>query len=181
MKKTVLLGAVSLAMAACSSGDDADKDGDGEVSASEATAELNEGGKIPLQPGEYQMKITFTEIDAPGIPAAAASAMKDQMAKGMEVKNCVTAEQIENPGAEMFGGETNDGCKIDKLERSGNEMDLSMTCEQEGGLKMTSNMQGEFSSNGYVMNIDQEMSGMPTGDMSLKGKIDAKRLGDCPV
>lgn len=178
MKKMILLGAASLAMVACSSDTDADKDGDGEVTSKEA-AELMADGSGQMQPGEYEMNISFSQMDAPGVPEAAAGMMKEQMAKGMTVKNCVTKEQIENPGADMFGGQDDDTCKVNKLTRSGNGMELTMTCSPQGGITMVSNMKGEFAKDSYVMDIEQKMTGMPTGDMSLKGKIEAKRIGDC--
>ncbi len=181
MKYIALTSLAAIALAACSSGGDADKDGDGKVTAEEASAEMAEGGKIALNPGEYEMNISFSEIDAPGIPAQAADMVKEQMAKGMTVKNCVTQEQIDNPGADMFGGQGDDTCKIDSLDRSGNDMKLQMTCSPSGGMKMVSNMEGSFAKESYTMNIEQKMTGMPTGDMSLKGKIEAKRLGDCPA
>jgi len=180
MKRILLIGAASLAIAACSSGD-ADKDGDGNVSTQEASAEMADGGKMNLTPGEYEMTISFSEIDAPGIPAEAAGMMKEQMAKGMTVKNCVTEEQIENPGADMFGGQNDDSCKVDSLDRSGDSMKLQMTCSPQGDMKMVSNLEGSFAKDSYTMNIEQQMTGMPTGDMTLKGKIDAKRIGDCPA
>lgn len=180
MKRILLIGAASLALAACSSGD-ADKDGDGNVSAEEASAEMSSGGNMNLIPGEYEMTVSFSEIEAPGIPAEAAGMMKAQMAKGMIVKNCVTQEQIENPGADMFGGQGDDTCKVDSLDRSGDSMKLQMTCNPQGDMKMISNMDGSFAEDSYTMNIEQQMTGMPTGDMTLKGKIDARRIGDCPA
>lgn len=181
MKHIIYTGMAALALAACSSGGDADKDGDGKITAEEATAEMAEGGKMSLIPGEYEMNISFSEIDAPGIPEQAAGMMKAQMAKGMSIKNCMTQEQIDNPGADMFGGADDDSCKIDSMDRSGNDMKMQMTCNQPGGMKMVSKMEGSFAKESYSMNIEQAMSGMPTGDMKLKGKIEAKRLGDCPA
>ncbi|MEE9434517.1 MAG: DUF3617 domain-containing protein [Sphingorhabdus sp.] len=180
MRKILILGAASLALAACSSGGDADKDGDGKISAEEASAEMASGGKMELQPGEYEMKVSFTEVDAPGIPEVARDMVMKQMAKGMTVKNCITKEQAENPGADMFGGQGDNSCKMDKLDRSGNSMNVAMTCNPEGGMKIVSSMQGTFGKDSYTMTIDQKMTGMPTGDMAMKGKIEAKRIGDCP-
>lgn len=170
-----------LALSACSSGGDADKDGDGNITAEEAKNELASGGAIIMKPGEYEMKITFTELEAPGLPGATKDIMAREMTKGMTVKNCVTQEQIDNPSADMFGGQGDDTCKLDKFDRSGSSMTVAMTCTPPGGLKMVSSMKGSFAAESYTMDIEQKMTGMPTGDMSMKGRVEAKRVGDCPA
>jgi hypothetical protein len=182
MKKFAILAAASLALAACSSGGDADKDGDGNVTADEAKATM--GGMEKMTPGEYEMKISFSEVDIPGMPETIKGQMTEQMGKGVTFKHCITAEQAENPGTEMFGQKEGSGCKMESLKRSGSNMTATMKCDQPGGMKMAMNMDGDFRSDGYSMKIDQKMSGMPGmsggGEMTMKGALEAKRLGDCP-
>ena len=184
MKKFAILAAASLALAACSSGGNADKDGDGNVSASEVKATM--GAMQKMTPGEYEMKISFSEVDIPGMPDAIKGQMTEQMGKGVTFKHCITAAQAENPGTEMFGQKDDSGCKMEKLNRSGSNMSATMKCDQPGGMKMAMQMDGNFRSDGYSMKIDQKMSGMPnapgggTGEMTMKGAMEAKRLGDCP-
>ncbi len=181
MKKLLFLGAASLAMAACSSGGDADRDGDGNITAEEARATMGDVGQMTA--GQYEMSMNFTEVDIPGMPDSVKGMMTERMAKGFTVKHCITEEQAKDPGAEMFGQKEDSGCKMESLNRSGNNMKAKMSCDQPGGIKMTMDMDGDFSSNGYTMQINQQMSGVPgVGEegMTMKGTITAKRLGDCP-
>jgi len=181
LTKAAVAIAAGLMAAACSSGGDADRDGDGNITAQEARAEMASGGAVNMTPGEYEMKISFTEMDAPGIPAVARDAMSKQMLQGMTFKNCVTQKELDDPGAAMFGGQDDDSCKLERFDRSGGNMRVAMTCTQPGGLKMSSSMNGSFGADSYAMDVEQKMTGMPMGDIHLKGKIEAKRIGDCPA
>jgi hypothetical protein len=44
-----------------------------------------------------------------------------------------------------------------------------------------SKMEGSFQAESYSMTMEQKASGTPMGEMTMKGKIDGKRLGDCPA
>ncbi|MEM1133417.1 MAG: DUF3617 domain-containing protein [Pseudomonadota bacterium] len=168
------VSAGALMLSACGS-ESADSDGDGEISADEAKEAMAD---VEMTPGEYEMTVSFSEIDAPGLPEAAKGAMMEQIGKGTTVKTCITEEQAKDPGASMFGQPEGSGCTMDKLERSGNEMSVDMTCEAQG-MKIVSVMDGTFEADGYAMDIDQKMTGSPAGDMSMKGRIESKRIGDC--
>jgi hypothetical protein len=40
-------------------------------------------------------------------------------------------------------------------------------------------MTGEFGAEAYTLNIDNKMTGGPQGDMSMKGIMSARRIGEC--
>ena len=44
-----------------------------------------------------------------------------------------------------------------------------------------SKMDGKFQAETYTMNIDQSTEGTPMGAVKMTGKIDGKRVGDCPA
>jgi Protein of unknown function (DUF3617) len=107
--------------------------------------------------------------------------MKAAMGQGMTVKSCLTKEQAEKPGADFFGGDADSNCTFQQLDRSGDNMSVQMTCKPDGKTSIVSSMQGRFQAESYSMTMDQKMSGSPMGEMSMKGKIEGKRLGDCPA
>ncbi|MFN3747200.1 MAG: DUF3617 domain-containing protein [Sphingorhabdus sp.] len=181
MRKLVIGGAVGalLALAACSD-KGADADGDGKVSSAEAQKELSQGGAVAMNPGLWEVKIKFDSIEAPGLPEAAKSQMTKAMNE-MSVKSCLTKEQAEKPGADFFGGDENSNCSFEQLNRSGNKMTVAMTCKPDGGVTVASKMEGSFEGDSYVMNMEQKTSGTPMGDMTMKGRIEGKRIGDCPA
>ena len=180
MRIFLTIGALALALAACSD-KGADADGDGKITADEAKAELAAGSAMRMQPGEWETKISFSDIQAKGVPPQALAMMKTQMAKGMSSKSCMTKEQSEKPGSDIFGAPAEANCSFDELNRSGTAMKVSMTCKPAPNMTVKSKMDGSFSKTSYSMNIEQSTEGPPMGSMKMIGKIEGKRLGDCPA
>lgn len=182
MRKFLVLGAASVmfTITACSD-KGADTDGDGKVTAAEAQKELSTGGAMAMKPGMWEVKISFDSIDAPGMPEAAKAQMTKAMGSGMSVKSCLTKEQAEKPGADFFGGDASANCSFEQLNRSGNTMSVQMTCKPQGDMVIASKMDGSFEAETYTMKMEQKTSGTPMGAMTMKGKIEGKRIGDCPA
>jgi Protein of unknown function (DUF3617) len=180
MRKFLFVGAAALAITACSD-KGADADGDGKVSATEAKAEMADGGAMAMKPGEWETKISFNSVEGKGLPPQAAEMMKAKMAEGMTTKSCMTKEQAEKPGSDFFGAPPEANCTFEELDRSGNSMKVAMTCKPAGNMTITSKMDGSFGAESYAMNIEQSTDGPPMGSMKMKGKIEGKRIGDCPA
>lgn len=181
MRKFLIAGAIcaTLAVTACSD-KGADTDGDGKVSSAEAQKELSQGGAVSMKPGMWEVKIKFDSVDAPGMPEAAKAQMTKAMNE-MSVKSCLTKEQAEKPGADFFGGDAGSNCTFQQLDRSGNKISVQMTCKPQGGITIANKMQGSFEGETYAMTMEQKTSGTPMGDMTMKGRIEGKRIGDCPA
>lgn len=180
MRKFLILGVAALAISACSD-KGADADGDGKISDSEAKAEMSDGGAMAMKPGQWEVKISFNKIDAPGLPAEVQGKMKEQMAKGMTQNSCLTQEQVDKPGGDFFGAPAEANCTFQELKRSGDTMKVAMTCKPAGNMTIKSTMDGKFAAETYVMNINQSTEGTPMGTVKMTGKIEGKRIGDCPV
>lgn len=56
-----------------------------------------------------------------------------------------------------------------------------MTCKPGGAMTIKSKMDGKFAAETYTMNIEQSTEGTPMGAVKMTGKIDGKRVGDCPA
>jgi hypothetical protein len=180
MRKYLLVAVAALAISGCSD-KGADADGDGKISDAEAKAEMGSGGKMAMKPGQWEVKISFDKIDAPGIPANLQGKMKEQMGKGMTQQSCLTQEQVDKPGGDFFGAPAEANCTFDELSRSGNEMNVAMTCKPGQNMTVKSKMDGQFGAETYTMNIEQSTEGTPMGAVKMTGKIEGKRVGDCPA
>jgi hypothetical protein len=56
-----------------------------------------------------------------------------------------------------------------------------MTCKPQGGMTIASKMDGSFAKEIYTMTMDQKSGGTPMGDLTMKGKVEGKRIGECPA
>ncbi|MES2781616.1 MAG: DUF3617 domain-containing protein [Pseudomonadota bacterium] len=180
MRKFLLLSAAALAVSACSN-KGADTDGDGKISDAEATTEMADGGAMAMKPGLWEVKIGFDKIEAPGAPAGMQDQIKAQMGQGVTQRSCLTQAQAEKPGMEFFGAPPEANCTFDDLDRSTDGVKVSMTCKPTGPIVVKSKMDGKFNAETYTMNIEQNTEGTPMGAVKMTGKIEGKRVGDCPT
>lgn len=182
MRQWLIIGAATalITLSACSN-KGADADGDGKVSSAEAQKELAQGGAMAMQPGLWEVKLNFESIDGPKLPPAAKDQMLKAMGGGMTVQSCLTKEQAEKPGVDFFGGDAQSNCSFAKLDRNGNDISVEMTCQPQGGISIVSKMDGSFAKESYVMKMEQKTGGTPMGEMTMKGKIEGKRIGECPA
>lgn len=180
MRKFLILGVAALALSACSD-KGADADGDGKISDAEAKDEMGSGGKMAMKPGLWEVKIGFDKIEAPGVPANVQGKMKEQMGKGMTQQSCLTQEQVDKPGGDFFGAPEEANCTFEEINRTGDAMKVAMTCKPGGNMTVKSKMDGKFAAESYTMTIEQSTEGTPMGAVKMTGKIEGKRVGDCPA
>ena len=180
MHKFFLLSAAALALSACAD-KGADTNGDGKISDSEAATEMADGGAMAMKPGLWEVKIGFDKIEAPGAPAAMQETLKTQMGQGVTQRSCLTQAQVDKPGMEFFGAQPEANCTFEALDRSTAGVKMAMTCKPAGSIIVKSKMDGKFSAETYTMRIEQNTDGTPMGAVKMTGKIEGKRVGDCPA
>tara|TARA_B100000678_G_scaffold287671_2_gene294680 strand:- start:342 stop:905 length:564 start_codon:yes stop_codon:yes gene_type:complete len=177
--RTIIAASACLALlAACSDGG-ADTDGDGNITKEEVAAEAASGGEVKIQPGQWENTIEFTEFDIPGVPENMKDMIAGQLGKSITTKSCITQEEADKPNAGFFGGEKNDNCTYQEFDRSGDKLKLRMTCKTDDGGTAKVAMDGAFAKDKFTLTMDQKISGTPAGDVSMKGTVTGKRIGDC--
>ena len=137
------------------------------------------GGEQFVRPGKWQSRIQIESVDMPGAPPAAASAMRNMQQRVQVNESCLTPEQAKRPKMDFFAGKGKN-CRSEKFTMSGGKIDAVMKCSDEA-MTQTMVMQGTYAPNDYQMRMTmnaQPRSG-PTGAMTMKMRVDAKRLGEC--
>ena len=178
--RTILAATTCLALlAACSDGG-ADADGDGTITNEEMAAEAASGGEVKMRAGQWEHTVEFTELEMPGVPANMQDMVKQNMGSGVTTTSCMTEEEANQPNADFFGGEGNDDCTYEEFDRTGNRMTLRMTCDAGNGGTAKVAMDGEFNAESFTLNMDNQVSGTPAGDVNMKGTVSGRRIGDCP-
>lgn len=132
-----------------------------------------------VKPGLWETKITFTSIEAKGLPEAAQSQMLKAMGKGVTVKSCLTKEQTDKPGAEFFGSAKGSNCTVGTMQVAGSTANVAMTCKPDGKTVIESKMTGTFADNSYKMDVHQTTKGTPMGDLVTAGHVEGKWRGEC--
>jgi hypothetical protein len=183
MRTFGLIGSAMLALTACGSGKNstADIKISGAISDADALKEIESEGAMPMQAGEWEETASFNQLDAPGHSAKALAAMKDDMLMGEVSKTCWTKEDAAKPNAAFFGGGGGpSGCTITEIDRSGNKVKWAFVCKT-GSSTISGKMNGSFAKDSYALVVDQTIEGSPDGAVRMQGKIESKRIGDCPT
>ncbi len=182
-KVFVSLSAIAL-LSACSGGN-ADADGDGKISSTEADAEAAKAG---LEPGLWEKGVEVTKVDlmlgkeANAEEKAAAEQQSKAMAgQSRQIEICLSPEDAKNPKAGFFAPGPEQGCEYSEYSVSGGKLKTSMQCgssamEEKMNVVMTGTYASDRFNSEYALNVD----GGDKGSLKMTGKTSMKRIGDCP-
>ncbi len=179
MRNTILAGVAALSLTACGGGAvDADADGDGEVTQAEAEAAAEQvSDQVKPQPGKYAATMSFVSADIPNAPPEMLEMMGSAMGNTYEF--CMTQEMADEGYGEAMKENQDDSCKISKLTMDGGEMDMAMSCEQEGMGEVTIAMTGTVTPTSSDLTMISEGTFGPMGEGKVEMNIKQERIGDC--
>lgn len=179
MRKVLLVAGAVLLLAGCGgSGDDAgekaatgsDQTVRSEKSAAAAAAEFS--------PGRWETKVALESVDVPGAPEGVKDAMVQQMGKTQTVLHCLTAEEAKKPDAKFFGADAGPGCKYEKYDNAAGTIDAVITCEKGQELERA-HLTGTYTADSFAMAMEARAAAGPMGPMTMKMKVDSRRIGEC--
>jgi hypothetical protein len=181
MVRIGLLSIVLLPLAAC--GSDSDRPNEPDVQATNATVEevaeqVREAGAGDqfIRPGKWVSELRFEEMAVPGMPAGTTDRLNDMIAGGQSFESCLTEEQARRPSEQFFAGRNNN-CRYENFTMDGGRIDATMRCTQDGAQQVMQ-MEGDYSPDSYNLRMTSRVRGND-GDMRVRMRIDAKRVGDC--
>ncbi len=175
--KGVMLGLAMLALAGCGGTTDADADGDGEITGAEAQAAVDAaGGALKPQPGKYKATMTFLDANIPGAPPEIKKMIGSSMSNTFEL--CLTPEEAER-GFENAMTEGREGCKINTFVINGNDLDMTMSCDDPASGKMEVAMAGTVSPTKSDMKMTMNGNMPELGAMEMQMQFVQERIGEC--
>lgn len=131
-----------------------------------------------IDPGKWQQTATLLEIDSPGMPPEAKQMMQKAMDQAQVHEVCLTPEQAKSPKEDFFAG-ADKNCRYEHFNWGDGKIDLKMSCKHPNATQ-TMAMIGSYSPDAYTMTMTAtNVGGGSAGEMTMKMKVDAKRIGDC--
>lgn len=132
-----------------------------------------------VRPGKWEAKVTFEEMTMPGVPAEMAAQMKGMAGRTETQQSCLTAEEAKRPKEDFFAGKDK-SCRYDHFKMGDGEIDAAMKCSA-GGVSQLMTMKGSYTPDSYqmAMAMKAEAGAGPAGGMTMKVRVDAKRIGEC--
>ena len=90
---------------------------------------------------------------------------------------CLTPEQAKSPKEDFFAG-ADKNCRYEHFKWGDGKIDLKLNCKHPNATQ-TMVMVGEYEPDSYTMTMTAtNVGGGPAGQMAMKMKVDAKRIGD---
>jgi hypothetical protein len=175
MNRAMLLLSLALPLAACGSKPAVEEKNASVEQVANSVREASHGQAM-IRPGKWQSTMTIEQMDMPGMPPEAKDEMKKMFAQSRTSENCVTPEEARQPQPKMFAG--SDQCRYDHFTMGDGKIDAEMHCTQAGATQ-TMTMAGTYSPEAYAMHMTSQTKGGPGQAMSMKMKVEAKRIGDC--
>jgi len=161
-------------------------DSEPDVSATNASVE-EVAGKVAdaggsdsfVRPGKWRSQVKIEEFELPGAPPAAESAMRTMENRAQVYESCLTPEEAKRPKEDFFAG-SNKNCRYDHFNMGGGKIDAVMRCTDQG-MGQTMAMQGTYGPDSYQMSMSMKAQGGPgpSDGMTMKMRIEAKRIGEC--
>lgn len=177
-----VLATATLGLAGCNKGPEVDLTN---ATPAEVAKAMKDSGatRTMVSPGKWSSTVAVLEMNSPGMPAEMQAMMKQRIGQPQTVEACLTAEQVDNP--ERMLGQIPASCRYDRYTMGNGKMDGKLRCETNG-MKQEMSVVGNYSKDQYSITIDNKTSipagalpGGQAGTMSMKMKVDSKRLGEC--
>ena len=132
-----------------------------------------------VRPGKWLSEVTLEDVSAPGMPAQVREQMQGMMARQSSYESCLTPEDVKRPKEDFFAGKDNQ-CRYEHFTMGGGKIDARMKCSQDG-MSQVMEMAGTYSPDAYQMRMTTKAEGMPApaSGMSMRMRVDAKRVGEC--
>lgn len=174
MRFAVLLAAAA-ALGACGSGDEVEMTN---ASVGDVNDQLSKTDTSFVNPGKWQQTATLVSADAPGMPPQVKQAMERSMGQSQVHEVCLTPEQAKRPREDFWGG-ADKNCKYEHFKWGGGKVDMKLLCTHPQATQ-TMELAGDYKPDSYRMAMTMTSKGStPAESMTMKMRVDAKRIGDC--
>ncbi|WP_166040543.1 DUF3617 domain-containing protein [Sphingosinicella sp. YJ22] len=130
------------------------------------------GESTVLEPGQWDMNVAITKMEAPGLPQGA----NVPLPPPQTVSQCLTPEQARNPGADFAGG-GQQGCTSDDYRMADGRISGTIQCNQQG-TSMRATVAGTYTrdSMDMTMNSETQASGQ---NVNTEVRVTGRRTGEC--
>lgn len=174
--KSFALALPLMLLAACNNEPDIEMEN---ASVSEVAQEMRKAGTNAfINHGKWKQTVSLLAIEAPGMPPEARQMMQKAMDRVQEHEVCLTPEQAKSPKEDFFAG-ADKNCRYDHFNWGDGKIDLKLNCKHPNATQ-TMVMVGSYEPNSYTMTMTATNVGSsPVEQMTMKMKVDAKRLGAC--
>ncbi len=148
----------------------------------EVAAKVGAVEAMRLEPGQWETRVSVSDIAMPDMPAGVGDQVKAAMKTqaNTAITSCITPEQAANPEGKVFGGGEGQ-CRYRRFVMAAGRIDAEMDCSGAGGRAVTLKTEGSFTPTSFEVENAMRMGGVGAPAMSMKAKVSGRRIGQCPA
>ena len=131
------------------------------------------GESTVLEPGQWDMNVAVTKVEAPNIPQGT----NVPLPPPQTISQCLTPEQARNPGADFAGGGQQGGCTSEDYRMADGRISGTLQCNQAGAT-MRATVSGTFTREtmDMTMNSQTQAGGQ---NVNTEVRVTGRRTGEC--
>jgi len=130
------------------------------------------GESTVLEPGQWDMNVAITKMEAPSLPKGA----NIPLPPPQTVSQCLTPEQARNPGADFAGG-GQQGCTSDDYRMADGRISGTIQCNQQG-TSMRATVNGSYTRDSMDMTMNSETQAQGQ-NVTTEVRVTGRRTGEC--
>jgi hypothetical protein len=171
----VLAGSV---LAGCGPGPDVDARNASVAEVAEQVRDATDDAQF-IRPGKWRSQVTMEDVSAPGVPPQVREHMQGMLKGAQSYESCLSPEQAGRPNENFFAPGDNQ-CRYEHFRMGDGKIDAKMQCSEGGGSQVM-DMAGTYSPDSYQlrMSTKTEFPGGAAEGMTMRMRVDAKRVGEC--
>jgi hypothetical protein len=126
-----------------------------------------------LSPGQWDMQVNITKLDAPSLPPAMVAAM---MQKPTRIQSCITPQDVAKAPERVFTA-SNGSCKTEEARVRGGSIRTRMVCNASG-TRIVITSTGRYTATTFDVTAISVMTGQGMA-MTTHSRTLGKRTGAC--
>ena len=133
-----------------------------------------------LEPGQWDIKYAFDEIDVPGLSGAHRERITAEISKLASGPSCLSSGLTSQPNASFFAGAGTSGCEYSRYDVSGGKATIKMSCNMKGFGTVEIDHDGPIAAGDYRFQTKAALRLPLVGRVVLRGESTGRRSGPCP-
>ena len=118
-------------------------------------------------------------VSAPNLPPQVREQMQGMLKGQQSYQSCLAPDQAGRPDERFFAGGDSQ-CRYQHFRMGDGKIDAKMQCK-EGAATQVMDLDGTYSPDRYQLRMatTTELPGGPSEGMTMRMRVDAKRVGEC--
>lgn len=132
-----------------------------------------------IRPGQWLSQVTMESVSAPNLPPQVREQMQGMVKGRQSYESCLAPDQAGRPDERFFAGGDSQ-CRYEHFQMGDGRIDAKMQCK-EGAATQVMELDGTYSPDRYQLRMATrtELPGGPAEGMTMRMRVDAKRVGEC--